>query len=53
MQAATTGQGLISDPIDKVTTFFTVYLILRRWPTASRRASRRVSEVLLDEGAAA
>ena len=26
--AATTGQGLISDPIDKVTTFFTVYLIL-------------------------
>ena len=25
---ATTGQGLISDPIDKVTTFFTVYLIL-------------------------
>ena len=25
-----TGQGLISDPIDKVTTFFTVYLILRR-----------------------
>ncbi len=28
VQAATTGQGLISDPIDKVTTFFTVYLIL-------------------------
>jgi hypothetical protein len=27
--AATTGQGLISDPIDKVTTFFTVYLILQ------------------------
>jgi len=26
--AATTGQGLISDPIDKVATFFTVYLIL-------------------------
>jgi energy-coupling factor transport system substrate-specific component len=26
--AATTGQGLISDPIDKVTTFYTVYLIL-------------------------
>jgi hypothetical protein len=26
--AATTGQGLISDPIDKTTTFFTVYLIL-------------------------
>jgi hypothetical protein len=29
VQAATTGQGLISDPIDKVTTFFTVYLILQ------------------------
>ena len=26
VHAATTGQGLISDPIDKVTTFFTVYL---------------------------
>jgi hypothetical protein len=26
--AATLGQGLISDPIDKVTTFFVVYLIL-------------------------
>lgn len=28
IQAATLGQGLISDPIDKVTTFFVVYLIL-------------------------
>ena len=26
--AATLGQGLISDPIDKITTFFVVYLIL-------------------------
>jgi hypothetical protein len=28
IQSATLGQGLISDPIDKVTTFFVVYLIL-------------------------
>lgn len=28
IQAATLGQGLISDPIDKITTFFVVYLIL-------------------------
>jgi len=28
VRAATLGQGLISDPIDKVTTFFVVYLIL-------------------------
>jgi hypothetical protein len=28
VQAATLGQGLISDPIDKVVTFFVVYLIL-------------------------
>ncbi len=28
VQAATLGQGLISDPIDKVTTYFVVYLIL-------------------------
>src|SRR5919106_1179520 len=28
IQAATLGQGLISDPIDKVVTFFVVYLIL-------------------------
>lgn len=28
VQAATLGQGLVSDPIDKVTTFFVVYLIL-------------------------
>src|SRR6185503_15251393 len=26
--AATLGQGLISDPIDKITTFFVVYLIV-------------------------
>jgi hypothetical protein len=28
VRAATLGQGLISDPIDKVTTFFVVYIIL-------------------------
>lgn len=28
IQAATLGQGFISDPIDKVTTFFVVYIIL-------------------------
>jgi energy-coupling factor transport system substrate-specific component len=28
IQSATLGQGLISDPIDKITTFFVVYLIL-------------------------
>ncbi len=28
IRAATLGQGLISDPIDKVTTFFVVYIIL-------------------------
>ena len=32
MSAPRPPAGLISDPIDKVTTF-TVYLILRRWPT--------------------
>ena len=26
--AATLGQGLISDPVDKITTFFVVYLIV-------------------------
>lgn len=28
IQAATLGQGFISDPIDKITTFFVVYLVL-------------------------
>ena len=32
ISAATLGQGLISDPIDKVTTFFVVYLILSAMP---------------------
>ena len=34
IDAATLGQGLISDPIDKVTTFFVVYLILPAMATA-------------------
>jgi hypothetical protein len=36
--AATLGQGLISDPIDKITTFFVVYLILT---TMARRTKAR------------
>ena len=36
--AATLGQGLISDPIDKITTFFVVYLILNAM--ASRTKAR-------------
>ena len=38
IQSATLGQGLISDPIDKVTTFFVVYLILGA--TARRTKAR-------------
>jgi len=36
IQAATLGQGLISDPIDKVTTFFVVYLILAAMATRTK-----------------
>jgi hypothetical protein len=47
--AATLGQGLISDPIDKITTFFVVYLILvamaartkARFPQGERLLERR------------
>ncbi len=50
--AATLGQGLISDPIDKVTTFFVVYLILTamarrtkaRFPQGERLLERRSTE---------
>jgi energy-coupling factor transport system substrate-specific component len=34
--AATLGQGLISDPIDKITTFFVVYLILAAMATRTK-----------------
>jgi hypothetical protein len=45
--AATLGQGLISDPIDKITTFFVVYLILS---AMARRTKARFpqGERLLD-----
>ena len=49
VQAATLGQGLISDPIDKVVTFFVVYLILAALP---RRTTARFpqGERLLQSG---
>jgi energy-coupling factor transport system substrate-specific component len=53
--AATLGQGLISDPIDKITTFFVVYLIvsamarrtLARFPQGERLVAE--DEVATDE----
>jgi hypothetical protein len=52
VQAATVGQGLISDPIDKVATFFVVYLILG---AMARRTKARFpqGERLLDQTEAA
>ena len=49
VRAATLGQGLISDPIDKVTTFFVVYIILN---AMARRTKARFpqGERLLDTG---
>jgi hypothetical protein len=49
VRSATLGQGLISDPIDKVTTFFVVYLILN---AMARRTKARFpqGERLLDTG---
>jgi uncharacterized membrane protein HdeD (DUF308 family) len=49
VQAATLGQGLIVDPIDKVVTFFVVYLILTALP---RRTKARFpqGERLLEGG---
>jgi hypothetical protein len=49
--AATLGQGLISDPVDKITTFFVVYLVLT---ALARRTLARFpqGEKLLEEGAA-
>ena len=34
--AATLGQGLISDPVDKITTFFVVYLVLTAMATRTK-----------------
>jgi energy-coupling factor transport system substrate-specific component len=50
--AATLGQGLISDPVDKITTFFVVYLVLN---AMARRTLARFpqGERLLEEGGAA
>jgi hypothetical protein len=54
VQAATTGQGLISDPIDKVTTFFTVYLILQAMANRFKaRFPQGERVVMVEEGAAA
>ncbi|MEX2011605.1 MAG: hypothetical protein WEF51_05170 [Chloroflexota bacterium] len=49
VRAATLGQGLISDPIDKVVTFFVVYVILN---AMARRTKARFpqGERLLDAG---
>jgi hypothetical protein len=52
VQAATTGQGLISDPIDKVATFFTVYLVLQAMANRFKaRFPQGERVVLVDEGA--
>ena len=52
VQAATTGQGLISDPIDKVTTFFTVYLILQAMANRFKARFPQGERLLpMDEGA--
>jgi hypothetical protein len=54
--AATLGQGLISDPIDKITTFFVVYLILaamaRRTKARFPQGERLIEggEEAVDEG---
>jgi energy-coupling factor transport system substrate-specific component len=47
--AATLGQGLISDPVDKITTFFVVYLVLT---AMARRTKARFpqGERLLESG---
>ena len=50
--AATLGQGLISDPIDKITTFFVVYLILAGM-AARTKARFPQGERLIEEGGAA
>jgi energy-coupling factor transport system substrate-specific component len=54
VQDATLGQGLISDPIDKVTTFFTVYLILQAMANRFKARFPQGERVLqVEEGAAA
>ena len=53
VQAATTGQGLISDPIDKVTTFFTVYLILQAMANRFKARFPQGEKVVIAEEPAA
>jgi len=50
VQAATTGQGLISDPIDKVTTFFTVYLILQAMANRFKARFPQGERVVISDG---
>lgn len=47
--AATTGQGLISDPIDKITTFFVVYVVLSAM-ARTMKARFPQGERLIDDG---
>lgn len=51
--AATLGQGLISDPVDKITTFFVVYLVLnamaRRTKARFPQGERLVDTEAMDE----
>jgi hypothetical protein len=49
--AATLGQGLISDPIDKVTTFFVVYLILNAMARRTKARFPQGERLIEDEGA--
>jgi hypothetical protein len=56
IQAATLGQGLVSDPIDKVTTFFVVYIILSAMAVRSKarfpQGERLIQKERLGEAAA-
>jgi energy-coupling factor transport system substrate-specific component len=51
LRLATLGQGLISDPIDKVTTFFVVYLIVTAMAVRTK-ARYPQGERLVDGGMA-
>lgn len=50
VQAATLGQGLISDPIDKVATFFVVYLILSAMARRTKARFPQGERLLDDDG---
>jgi hypothetical protein len=51
--AATLGQGLISDPIDKITTFFVVYLIVSAMARRTKARFPQGEHLLPDEEAMA